>query len=196
MNELIQYTNANKQAFRVITALQGDRSISEIYEAKHKLEKIGEESKEKLSHVYIEYLDAILSYREDRFQQALGQFEQLLEAIKQPDEWALYPHICVYIGTIQAQRGQYLISQHFFTQAEATFDAAEPRTLTFLNVNLSGISLQLKEWRKALEYSVKALEQSNAQDYDSAYSMALLNASLASTMLGSLDDAENYLQQC
>lgn len=196
MNTFTQYSQANNAALEVLTGLQGDRNITGVHIAKQALQSICEQHREQLSPLFDAFLEATLSFRQDKFQQALEQYETLLGKIHRPEEQVLYPYVCIYIGTIRNEQGQQRLSQHYFTLAEQRLETQDNKLLLFLNVNLSGILLQLEEWQKALHFSKKAVDIGEGTDNHTAYAMAMMNNALALTKLSQFEQAKQFLDKC
>ncbi len=196
MNTFTQYSQANNAALEVLTGLHGDRNITGVHIAKQSLQSICEQHREQLSPLFDAYLEATLSFRQDKFPEALEQYETLLGEIHRPEEQVLYPYVCIYIATIRNEQGQRRLSQHYFTLAEQRLETQDHKLLLFLNVNLSGILLQLEEWEKAQNFSQKALDIGEAADNYTAYAMAMMNHALALTKLSHFEQAKQHLDKC
>ncbi|WP_394144722.1 diguanylate cyclase domain-containing protein [Vibrio atypicus] len=196
MNTFTQYSDANNKALELLTGLQGDRNIADVEQAIQALDGISETYREQLSPLFYEFLESTLSYRQGHLSQALECYEHLLSQFRRPEEYTLFPYVCVYIGTIYMQRGQYQLSQHYYCLAEKNLERPDNKLLAFLNVNLSGTYLQQKEWQQALICSLRALEYNEDVCHEGAHSMGLLNSALAYTKLGEFEKAKEQLDLC
>ncbi|MDA0147810.1 tetratricopeptide repeat-containing diguanylate cyclase [Vibrio sp. LaRot3] len=195
MSSQSYYSKASTQALEVLTGLHGNRNVVAVQQAQQKIIQIVEETAEELSPVFHQFLEATLSYRQGDYKVAIEQYEALLGAIEKPDEFVLYPYVCIYLATIYSRLGQTFLSQHYFTLAEKNLSDSDAKLVLFLNVNLGDIYLQLSEWDKALEHSLKAVNVGQKSDNQETFALAMVNAGLAYAKQGMHTEAEEILQR-
>ncbi|MGR6839625.1 diguanylate cyclase domain-containing protein [Aliivibrio wodanis] len=180
---------ADRKILRALTEVHGERKET-LNDIRTKINAIAKEFGVKVRPIYNDYIDAGIAFRDDQLDEAITIYERILDILGSADNSILYSYTCVHMGTIYAMKGQFYMSQNYFTSAERKLRYIDKALTLLLNVNISGTYIQLKDYQSAINHARLAVDVGKNQTNFSTLSLAYSNLALALAKIGRLDEAK------